>query len=1091
MHSPTASTKPDAPYQTIRKASVDSALSNSSHQSHGAKLSQDLSATESSEIAGLIASTGSPEAVIGRLLREKQSTAGQNAQLWRLVEKQRAMILGLNKDLERLAKDKERYKKKLKDHIAQVPSGLDLSKRSDAEAAPSRAVARGEDQTSRINTISRDTTLQDLTSQGSTTEADGSPDVAKNLEEQKLNHRKTLPMEPSFEGFEDHEAIEKAAVSNSTRKPSKSQTVSPLHSPNKEGVPSPRGFAQSRANPAIQRNHPPSLDLAQASPVSGEMKNSDDPTPARKPPPAPLDLSAPNSASSHLHQTGAANGSDSDYDDVLEIDEIPSFERGRRKTREEDDRLREATIKKESQHRSRSKKSKKSKSIPPPADSGQRGKAKPAEAKSSAPRHAVPIAPPSNLAQLAQANSLASVLNKAPLTAQRFVNAPQPSPGLPASPRPSGRPLNSPAPRKPREGSNLSGMQSPPMSAASNFPGMPLSPRAPRQPFPLPPNTPMSLASPGMIRPGLHNIGSPLQNQFQRQPISMGPDVSNILQTQYRPIYRGLVSDQYPGLLLPPNALPLVLVKVSSSRMKPSRASYVSGKPKSSDDDDVFTLGVFARSDKKELWRVEKDMMALPQLDQQLRRTSTFSAKLPDRSLFIGHAPARMDARRAALDEFFDAVLDTQMDEKTALDICQFLSSDAIEPSGEVVPASPDSVSGDVSVVTGPGGRRRKEGYLTKRGKNFGGWKARYFFLDGPHLRYYESPGGAHMGTIKLQNAQIGKQSAQQSNDSPSRTGEDDDNEYRHAFLVLEPKKKDSNSHVRHTLCAENDEERDEWVEALLQYVDYNSEEEEEGTKPAPVQEKSAKSSGLHSMKMFVTGRKDGREADSPSAASYHEADALRSLSYDETVQADAPTNGTKSAYRDQDTPSPPLISKPTNGSKIEDAEAWGNKSSAPVDKKESKKRNLFGFRGRTSSDSNSQLNGGSMSSLHQSTERSSPVRAVFGLALPDAAEHCRPNGVNVYLPAVVYRSIEYLEGKSAALEEGIFRQSGSNTVIKGLRERFNTEGDVNLLAEQNYFDIHAVASLLKLYLRELPVSILTRELHLDFIRVLGKKPPC
>lgn len=32
-----------------------------------------------------------------------------------------------------------------------------------------------------------------------------------------------------------------------------------------------------------------------------------------------------------------------------------------------------------------------------------------------------------------------------------------------------------------------------------------------------------------------------------------------------------------------------------------------------------------------------------------------------------------------------------------------------------------------------------KEGYLTKRGKNFGGWKTRYFVLQGPSLEYYES----------------------------------------------------------------------------------------------------------------------------------------------------------------------------------------------------------------------------------------------------------------------------------------------------------------------------------------------------------------
>ena len=32
-----------------------------------------------------------------------------------------------------------------------------------------------------------------------------------------------------------------------------------------------------------------------------------------------------------------------------------------------------------------------------------------------------------------------------------------------------------------------------------------------------------------------------------------------------------------------------------------------------------------------------------------------------------------------------------------------------------------------------------KEGFLTKRGKNFGGWKTRFFVLQGPSLEYYES----------------------------------------------------------------------------------------------------------------------------------------------------------------------------------------------------------------------------------------------------------------------------------------------------------------------------------------------------------------
>jgi len=108
----------------------------------------------------------------------------------------------------------------------------------------------------------------------------------------------------------------------------------------------------------------------------------------------------------------------------------------------------------------------------------------------------------------------------------------------------------------------------------------------------------------------------------------------------------------------------------------------------------------------------------------------------------------------------------------------------------------------------------------------------------------------------------------------------------------------------------------------------------------------------------------------------------------------------------------------------------------------------------------------------------------VFGAPLADAVRFNHPVDTNVELPAVVYRCIEYLDARNAAAEEGIFRLSGSNVVIKQLRERFNNEGDVNLITDDQYYDIHAVASLLKLYLRELPTTILTRDLHLDFLAV-------
>jgi RalA-binding protein 1 len=49
-----------------------------------------------------------------------------------------------------------------------------------------------------------------------------------------------------------------------------------------------------------------------------------------------------------------------------------------------------------------------------------------------------------------------------------------------------------------------------------------------------------------------------------------------------------------------------------------------------------------------------------------------------------------------------------------------------------------------------------------------------------------------------------------------------------------------------------------------------------------------------------------------------------------------------------------------------------------------------------------------------------------------------------------------------------------------------DAEGDVDLLSSDEYWDPHAIAGLLKSFLRELPASILTRELHLRFLSVIG-----
>ncbi|KAF2474714.1 uncharacterized protein BDR25DRAFT_111401 [Lindgomyces ingoldianus] len=1121
MPPPSRPNRPDTRPTAPRNPSIDSAVSSlssnasqsyRSNTSHSYKSSQDTTTANPPDMASLAAAAGSPEAAMLAMWKEKQSASNHNAQLWRLVEKQRAMIIGLNKDLERALKDKDRYRKKLKEYANQVPPLPSAPQRSDTvdsvverEHSQSPAPSEKQEDSAKANTAAR--TVEHKTSplsQGTT--------VTHMFPESQLAHS---PAHSS-------EAASASNPPSSVNSPT-DYSVKPLSLGNKglglnavmnEGAPivEMTPIQTAMAEPMVQQasnatstspNHhmkAPSLSLTQATPIIGgdgfEAPPGRPAHPLRKAPPAPLNLSKPEKTSAHLYQSRPGDHSDSDYDDTLEVDEIPIVDRGRRKTREEDDRIREAMMIKEDEARSKSKKKKsESKSkVPATSEDNSQPDEKRSVGGSLSPRPFSPLQaglplsprhPPAN-----SINALLSPTNSdSSMIAQRgLISPPLMSPGLPMSPRPGDRPIGSPVPRNPKQS-----LASPPMSPRSTANGAPQpNSRTPRQPIPLPPSTPQSYVSPPGARaePPTQSKSQTSSSDLLKPPNAqpnLETDISTVGQSDPSSpehVYRGLVSDQYPGLLLPPNALPSIDVKVYSSRLRPSRLSFLAPKPQ--EEDPVFILAIYARSDGKQLWRVEKTIVALPTLHDQLRALCDFHGKVPDRALFGGHAPAKMDARRAALNHYFDMMLETPMSEKAALVVCEFFSTDVIGAQIDDTLAPEPSA---VAMASAPKGRQQKEGYLTKRGKNFGGWKARYFILDGPEFRYYESVGGAHLGTIKLQNAQIGKQSQQQANQSPQRRDDSDDNQYRHAFLILEPKRKDSSSLVRHVLCAESDQERDAWVDALLQHVDWQEE-----ASPIETQPGSARSTNFPKGHSHETSR--SKQRDSPEGEKREKRERLQGLSYDDTVAAEAPIRGPthreaketyahspkNSSFSSESTGHYPSISGPTNGAPIQNVEIWGNKTLAAPTAVKDKKRSIFGFRGRASSDGGPGQIGPPQQQLAQGAVLQN--RNVFGIPLQEAVEFSQPFGVKAQLPAVVYRCLEYLRAKSAFREEGIFRLSGSNIVIKGLRDRFNNEVDVKLLDGQ-YYDVHAVASLLKLYLRELPASILTRELHIDFLKVL------
>jgi len=199
--------------------------------------------------------------------------------------------------------------------------------------------------------------------------------------------------------------------------------------------------------------------------------------------------------------------------------------------------------------------------------------------------------------------------------------------------------------------------------------------------------------------------------------------------------------------------------------------------------------------------------------------------------------------------------------------------------------------------------------------------------------------------------------------------------------------------------------------------------------------------------------------------------DGRKSL-YPSSIPAGAPPERVPSPEK-LDGSSKVKISGPMNGTPIPSGFKFGGKDTPSADssaaanerREKAKSRSFWGF-GK-----------GDKSHPHATFA----PRAVFGVPLDDAldvAQLCN-------LPAIVFRSIQYLEAKKADQEEGIYRLNGSSAVIKSLKDRFNNEGDVDLLASDEYWDPHAIAGLLKSFLRELPSSILTRDLHLKFLAVI------
>ncbi|BFZ57909.1 Rho GTPase activating protein [Savitreella phatthalungensis] len=464
------------------------------------------------------------------------------------------------------------------------------------------------------------------------------------------------------------------------------------------------------------------------------------------------------------------------------------------------------------------------------------------------------------------------------------------------------------------------------------------------------------------------------------------------------------------------------------------------------------------------------------------RLAARFDCSMPPSSDFRVDDDLQSSVRKRMVDDFFADVLRRDLVPSFAEDLASFLSSSDMEVPAIFYPgyiASPVLPQHEApsSQSTSDQASSLKEGYLSRRGKAFGAWKHRYFVLDAHELRMYDSDGSTVADTITLAGAQIGRQSEEKFRGEAGM-------EFKHAFLLLERKRNGMN---RHILCAESDEDRESWVQALLnccselpaQQDDFQEDESPEfasvgyvSTTSRPISLQIPSQSSVSTEDRGISGPMHGAPINnayawganpvstmplSPSARSMTSAASTNTIA---ATSASTTASITSTIAPEKKRKKPFWAKKKAESPKVESPQPPTQAALAAVT-----------------------ASAAAMSNAMRMNEPPRPVNtsgALFGMPLSEAIMRGGIDGV----PAVVYRCIAFLEQRHMEREEGIYRLSGSSTAIRTLKERFNSELDVNLCAETH--DIHAVAGLLKLYLRELPSTILPRDLQSDFLELVS-----
>ncbi|XP_010768483.1 rho GTPase-activating protein 25 isoform X2 [Notothenia coriiceps] len=105
------------------------------------------------------------------------------------------------------------------------------------------------------------------------------------------------------------------------------------------------------------------------------------------------------------------------------------------------------------------------------------------------------------------------------------------------------------------------------------------------------------------------------------------------------------------------------------------------------------------------------------------------------------------------------------------------------------------------------------------------------------------------------------------------------------------------------------------------------------------------------------------------------------------------------------------------------------------------------------------------------------PTSGVFGKGLMDIVTYEQRFGPHM-VPILVQKCVEYIK-EHGLNEEGIFRLPGQDNAVKQFRDAFDAGERPSFPSDT---DVHTVASLLKLYLRELPEPVVPWTQYQDFL---------